>query len=351
MKTVILYKSLIITILLLTSAILYNGIRKTIPGKSGDDPYRKYRIVFYNTENLFDINNDTLTNDDAFTPEGAMHWTRSRYKNKLNNLSKVFVAAGGWQPPDIIGLCEIENADVLKDLTVHTPVSKFSYRIVHRDSDDARGIDVALLYYPGTVKYINSGFYSLSKQGILTRDILYFKALLDTDTCHFFVNHWPSRSAGQLETEPARVAAAKLLRLLADSILIRNQDARIVIMGDFNDEPEDISLSQILGAHTRFEAAVPSELYNLSSLPPGNKTGTIKYQGQWSVFDQMIVSGALLSPSNKLKTSSYKFKIFDRDFLLTEDEQYSGKMPFRTYYGYRYQEGFSDHLPVYLDLE
>lgn len=351
MKTIILYKSLIITILLLSSAILFNGIRKTIPEKSDDAPDRKYRIVFYNTENLFDINNDSLTNDDAFTPEGDMHWTRARYKIKLNNLSKVIVATGGWQPPDIIGLCEIENAAVLKDLTLNTPVSKFNYRIVHKDSDDARGIDVALLFYPETVSYISSGFYSLTKQGILTRDILYFKALLDTDTCHFFVNHWPSRSAGQLETEPSRVAAAKLLRSLADSILIRRKDARIVIMGDFNDEPRDISLSQTLDAHTGYEAAVVSELYNLSSFPSGNKTGTIKYQGQWSVFDQMIVSGVFLNPSDRLKTSSGKFMIFDDDFLLKEDEQYTGKMPFRTYYGYRYQGGFSDHLPVYLDLE
>lgn len=351
MKTVILYKSLIITILLLTSAILFNGIRKNSPQKSADAPDRKYRIVFYNTENLFDINNDSLTNDDAFTPGGDMHWTRTRYKIKLNNLSKVIVAAGGWQPVDIIGLCEVENAAVLKELTFNTPVSKFNYRIVHQDSDDTRGIDVALLYNPETVKYVNSGFYSLSEQGILTRDILYFKALLNTDTCHFFVNHWPSRSAGQLETEPSRIAAAKLLRSLADSILIRNQDARIVIMGDFNDEPKDISLSQTLGAHTGYKEAVTGELYNLSSFTPGNKRGTIKYQGQWSVFDQICVSGTLLIQLNGLKTSANKFRIYDEDFLLTEDEQYTGRMPFRTYYGYRYQGGFSDHLPVYLDLE
>ncbi|MBN2480566.1 MAG: endonuclease [Bacteroidales bacterium] len=343
---------LVPVLILLTGAILFSGIRNHVRERRTGDLNRSYRIVFYNVENLFDIDDDSLTNDDEFTPGGGLHWTRTRYKNKLQSLSKVIVALGGWQPPDIIGLCEVENGSVLHDLCTNTPLSRFNYSIVHKDSDDARGIDVALLYNSETVRYIGSSFFSLTRQGILTRDILYFKALLKTDTCHFFVNHWPSRSAGQLESERLRVAAANLLRSLVDSVFNSgNLDSKVIIMGDFNDEPADISLSKMLRAHTVYEIAEPVELYNLASFPYKNETGTIKYQGQWSVFDQFIVSGNLLIQGKGNKTGPDQFRIFDEDFLLTGDEQYNGSMPYRTYYGYRYQGGFSDHLPVYLDLQ
>ena len=149
-----------------------------------------------------------------------MHWTYKRYLVKLRNTYKVIVAAGAWPPPDIIGLCEVENRKVLEDLISETPLDQYSYRIIHKNSPDRRGIDVALLYNSRRVEYLKSRFYSVTKPGLLTRDILYFKALLGTDTCHFLVNHWPSRSEGQLETEPDRFAAAKLLKLITDSFYL-----------------------------------------------------------------------------------------------------------------------------------
>ncbi|MBN1159119.1 MAG: endonuclease [Bacteroidales bacterium] len=338
-------------LILLAGAVLCSGIMNHIRENRTDNSERNYRIVFYNTENLFDIEDDSLTNDEEFTPGGALHWTRKRYEKKLVNLARVIVAVGGWQPPDIISLCEVENEAVLNDLCTGTPLSRFNYGYVHKNSDDIRGIDVALLYNKETVKYIGSNFFSLTRQGILTRDILYFKALLKTDTCHFFVNHWPSRSAGQLESEPARIAATTLLRALVDSIFKGNLNSKIVILGDFNDEPADPSLLKTLRAHNGCEFPEPDQLYNMSSSQNTNKTGTIKYQGQWSVFDQIVVSGNLLRQGNEFITHPDQFRIFNEDFLLTEDEQYNGRMPYRTYYGYRYQGGFSDHLPVYIDLK
>jgi predicted extracellular nuclease len=310
-----------------------------------------YRIMFYNTENLFDTFDDTLTADDDFTPSGKMHWTYKRYSAKLKNTYKVIVAAGTWQPPDIIGLCEVENRRTLEDITGNTPLAKYSYRIIHKNSADRRGIDVALLYNPQTVHYLSSKTFRIKKQGLLTRDILYFKALLDRDTCHFLINHWPSRSEGQLETEPDRFEAAKLLKHLTDSLFTAHRKAKIVIMGDFNDEPSDESLAGQLQAETDLLRPQHDRLYNLTAAPTsGAARGTLKYQGQWNIFDQIIVSGNLLLAKNGLTLGKEGFKIFREPFLLIEDKRYDGFKPKRTYTGYTYQGGFSDHLPVYLDL-
>jgi predicted extracellular nuclease len=311
-----------------------------------------YRILFYNTENFFDIFDDSLTADEDFTPAGIMHWTQSRYNTKLKNIYKVIVAAGGWQPPDILGLCEVENKFVLFDLIKNTPLSKFAYRIIHHNSSDRRGIDVALLYNPETVRYVNSKYFKIIKPGLFTREILYFKAILNTDTCHFLVNHWPSRSAGQPETEIERMAAARKLRTITDSLLAYDASAKILIMGDFNDEPEDKSLVEGLIALTDLKNVNPSLLYNLSVAPSKGKIrGTLKYQGKWNLFDQVIVSGNFLLNSKGLSIDLNDYHIYDASFLLTEDNQYTGYKPYRTYYGIRYQGGFSDHLPVYVDLK
>jgi endonuclease/exonuclease/phosphatase family metal-dependent hydrolase len=306
--------------------------------------------MFYNVENFFDIHDDSLTADEEFTPSGNMHWTRKRYTTKLKNLYKVVIAAGGWQPPDIIGFCEIESRQVLQDLVGNTPLAKYQYRIVHENSPDKRGIDVALIYNNQTVRYISGDYLRINKPGLFTRDILYLKVLLGKDTCHFFVNHWPSRSAGQLETEPDRFAAARLLKRVTDSVFSKQPSAKVIIMGDFNDEPSDESLVNYLNAHTG-RNHLQARLDNLTVAPStGAVRGTLKYQGEWNLFDQIIVSGSLLSDNETLKIKPEGYRIFDDSFLLTIDEQYNGYKPYRTYNGYTYQGGFSDHLPVYLDL-
>ncbi len=205
--------------------------------------------MFYNVENFFDTRDDPRTEDNEFTPGGVMHWTQNRYDVKLRNISKVVIAAGGWKPVDIIGMCEIENRKVLQDLISNTSLVKYPYRIIHKDSPDRRGIDVALIYNTATVTCLGSRYFSLSQDGLVTRDILYARFLLGRDTCNLFVNHWPSRSAGQLETERDRFAAARLLKHLTDSVFHGRPKTKIVIMGDFNDEAEDESLSVVLKVH------------------------------------------------------------------------------------------------------
>jgi hypothetical protein len=318
---------------------------------SGEKKNQPYRIMFYNTENFFDIFDDTLTADEDFTPSGSLHWTYKRYNTKLRNIYKVIVAVGIWQPPDIVGLCEIETRKVLEDIINSTPLVRYTYRIIHENSADRRGIDAALIYNRERVRFLYSRTFTIRKPGLFTRDILYFKAILGTDTCHFLVNHWPSRSEGQLETEGNRFAAASLLKHITDSLLYLQASAKILIMGDFNDEPSDESLIEKLRAETDLNNPHQSGLYNITVTPvTGTVKGSLKYQGRWNVFDQMIVSGSMLTARKGLTVSNYYCRIFMEPYLLTEDNNYEGYKPYRTYNGFNYQGGFSDHLPVYVDL-
>ncbi|HEX2396406.1 MAG TPA: endonuclease [Bacteroidales bacterium] len=309
-----------------------------------------FKIMFYNVENLFDTRDDSLTDDDNFTPAGALHWTKGRLSDKLNKISKVILAAGEWQPPAIIGMCEIENRQVLNELVFNTPLSKFSYKIIHGDSPDERGIDVALIHDSKRVRISHFSLIRVSGNGLLTRDILYARSIIQSDTFHVFINHWPSRSSGQLETEEYRMTAAKVLRYAVDSVLTKSPLAKIIIMGDFNDDPENESLVKGLRSQTvqgDYEAGI---LYNLSSSPKGSVNGTLKYLGNWNLFDQMIVSGSLLNNPGGWHINPDCYKIFYNSFMLETDEMYNGVKPFRTYNGYRYKGGFSDHLPVLIEL-
>jgi endonuclease/exonuclease/phosphatase family metal-dependent hydrolase len=313
-------------------------------------PAKRYRVLFCNAENFFDTHNDSLTADEEFTPQGRLHWTYQRYLDKQNMVYKTIVAAGEWQPPDIIGMCEVENRGVLSDLLAHTPLAKYPYRIVHANSPDRRGIDVAMLYNSTSVRVISNKYIRIRKKGLRTRDILYCRMLLADDTLHVLVNHWPSRSAGRLETESDRQAAATTLRRVTDSLFAMNKMARILIMGDFNDEPQDNSLTLQLFCITDLRSPKPGSLYNLSTPPlTGDYRGTVKYRGQWSIFDQIIVSGELLKRKG-VHVLPDGYRIFGAPFLLYPDHQYNGMKPNRTYNGIKYAGGFSDHLPVYIDL-
>lgn len=311
------------------------------------------RMMFYNVENLFDTEDDPDKNDDDFLPDGPMHWTTGRYRQKLNNLYKVIVAVGGWQPPEIIGLCEIENRKVLEDITQNTPLSKYEYQIIHYDSPDERGIDVAMLYRKGKFQVMYDEVVHITfinDPNTKTRDVLYVKGIaLKKDTLHIFINHWPSRRGGQHSTEKYRTQAARILRKKVDSIWQHNANANIILTGDFNDDPHDKSLTEMLKAMQPDAPYLPENLYNLTTIDTKNTTGTLKYKGNWNTFDQFIVSGNLLTHSH-LHLSPGDFHIFTPDFLLVKDEKYAGHKPFRTYLGYRYSGGFSDHLPVYIDI-
>jgi predicted extracellular nuclease len=311
--------------------------------------------MFYNVENLFDTKNDSLKNDDEFLPEGARFWIYNRYQEKLQNISRVITAIGGWSPPDIIGLCEIENREVLDDLCSKSSLSRLKYKIIHKESPDFRGIDVALLYQPKVFKPITYSAIKVSNHNnsLVTRDILYVKgATKNSDTLHVFINHWPSRSGGQLESEPNRIQAAKILRLQVDSIFNLNASSKIVIMGDFNDYPENTSISLTLKANRSYDKIEANQLYNLSAYLQENVNyGSHKYDGEWGILDQIIVSGALLGSKDGLSTSIENAHIFYADFLLEDDSNYSGKQNFRTYVGFKYHGGFSDHLPIFIDID
>ena len=312
------------------------------------------RILFYNVENLFHPLNDSLTDDDEFTPDAIRHWSYYRYRQKLIKIYKTFAAAGGWQGFDLIGLCEIENRQVLSDLVTNTPLVKQNYRFIHKDSGDSRGIDVALLYREKNFIPVDVKFYRvLSTDDSLfrTRDILYTKGIISTDTLHVFVNHWPSRWQGVIKTQVYRNIAAKVLREAVDSIIETTPDAKVIIMGDFNDEPGDASLSRILQAKTEIDSVIDNDLCNLSGLAMSDKEiGTYKYKGLWENIDQFIVSAKLLNTENGWYTGKDDINIFCPEFLLENEKDVPGKKPFRTYSGFRYVEGFSDHLPICLTL-
>ncbi len=310
--------------------------------------------MFYNVENFFDWFDDPLTNDDEFTPGGHMHWTHKRFRVKLNSICKVIVAAGEWTPPEIVSLAEVENRYVLDQLVSETPLLKYHYKIVHRDSPDPRGIDVALIYRSDRLQKITEKFFSVvypDDDVSGTRDILYCSFKVNAkDTIHVFVNHWPSRSGGQLSSEEKRLYAASLLKFKTDSLFSQNKNAKMIILGDFNDQPYNKSLKEILEARSVEDIPVSAALYNLSfCLSENNSCGTHKYMGNWTVFDQVIISGALLGRDGTY-LSPDGYQIFNPPFLLEPDDKYLGSKPFRTYSGYKYHGGFSDHLPVYADI-
>ncbi|MFO8235277.1 MAG: endonuclease [Bacteroidales bacterium] len=314
---------------------------------------RELRLMFYNVENAFDTINDPEKNDKEFLPNAIRNWNSFRYFQKIKKIYKVIVAAGGWKPPELIGLCEVENANVLRDLANKTPLSKYQYQFVHKNSPDQRGIDVALLYNPEKFKLLATKYVhpELPEQYRSTRYILYAKGTSQSDTLHIFVNHWPSKWGGEKSTEPKRIVAAKTLRRLTDSIFKTNKKAKIIITGDFNDKPENKSITDYLKTLEINGNIKVNRLYNLSTRWTKASKGTYKYQAHWSVLDQFMVSGSLLVQNEKLSTTSADAHIFKFSSLLEKDKKHMGVKPFRTFSGYRYIGGYSDHLPILLDLK
>lgn len=319
-------------------------------GFSQETGSETYRFMFYNVENLFDVSDDTLTNDNEFLPGGLMRWNKTRYDKKINSLYKTIIAAGEWNPPVIAAFYEVENRDVLQDLVYGTYLSKFKYGIVHEDSPDPRGIDVCLIYrkdYVGIIKYkywIPSG---IAKNDFTTRSILYCKIVLTADTLHLIVNHWPSRRGGVLAGEDLRMKIANMIRVKVDSIINSTPvGARIIISGDFNCTPDDQEIAALISLNGKGESLV-----NLSDSISDAGFGTYRYMGTWEMLDQILISQKLLSGTHGTYTNSSQLMIFKPDFLLRKDPSYPGFSPFSTYRGFRYQGGYSDHLPVLLDLK
>ena len=308
-------------------------------------------IVFYNVENLFDTKNDPTKNDDEFTPTGEKKWTEDRYETKLERIEDALDEFE--MPPLLIGLVEIENRDVLDDLVKEGDLNDVDYGIAHYDSPDKRGIDCALLYDKNAFSVIESTKIAVTleySRNFATRDILYVVGELEDESImHVFVNHWPSRREGKNESEHKRIAAAQILREKVDEILGDDPASNILILGDFNDHPDDKSLEVVLRAkESGYDQ--DGDLINLLYDDNARGKGTAVYRDKWAVLDQIIVSQSFYDGSAGIKIEGSDAGIIRRDKLLFKRRDGFEK-PNPTYGGRRYYGGHSDHLPVYIILE
>jgi predicted extracellular nuclease len=316
--------------------------------------YKPIVISFYNLENLFDTVDNTLINDEEFLPSGPRNYNGTIYFDKLNKLATVISQIGtevNADGPALLGVAEVENDTVLNDLIRHKLIEKRKYKIVHYDSKDARGIDVGLLYNPKyfTVEASDKLYVQLpggSKDAYYTRDILWVKGKLDGETIHVYVNHWPSRSGGEKRSAPGRNAAAQVCKHHIDSIAKIEPNAKIVIMGDLNDDPINESVAEILGAKPKSDEVTKGGLYNPWTELYKKGTGTLAYQDAWGLFDQIIISYPWLN-KNQAGLFFYQQHIFFREYLVENQGRYKG-YPMRTWDGNTYRGGYSDHFPTYL---
>jgi hypothetical protein len=328
------------------------GPAETLP-EAGN--YQIRTLAFYNVENLFDTADDTLVADSERTPEGSYRWTGDRYNKKLRDISEIVSAIGRLEAkrsPDLIGLCEIENRGVLNDLLAQDALRHTNYGIIHYDSPDRRGIDVALLYNKEVFLPLESQSRRLllsDPQGFrkYTRDQLVVYGYLDAEPIFLSVNHWPSRSGGQRKSETYRRQAAALQRSILDSILRLIPDARYISMGDFNDDPTDISIKYGMGTAPVSDSIASGTFFNPMEALFANGNGSLAYRDQWNLFDQILLNGNWFENDKGFRF--WKARIYRPDKLVTKAGPYSG-YPFRTYAGGQYTGGYSDHFPVYLLL-
>ena len=327
------------------------------------------RVAFWNMENFFDPFVDSTRAYNAFTEDGMQHWTKSRFYKKRNNMYKAILAMSENRPLGILGMCEVENEYVLRSLFEQTPLKKHNYRWILIEGPDKRGIDPAIVYSLDHFQLVESKvfpYYNPEDTSYHSRDILYAKFVAKAkvpepvegptqyaDTLHVFVNHWPSRYSGELETVGSRSCSASILRSKVDSIVAAAPEGyhpKVIMMGDLNDCPTDPSVYDVLRARH------PSEmeegcLVNLFGKNNGlGFEGTLKHQTDWQIFDQIIVTESVMDDREGLYYQEGSARIFHADFMLEDDDTYHEKKLFRTYIGPRYFGGFSDHLPVYIDL-
>lgn len=309
-------------------------------------------IFFYNVENLFDVHDNPKTKDSEFLPTSLKQWDLKKYYKKLNDLAKVMVALTGY-PSIIYGLAEVENRKVVEDLFKNPAFGKTRFEIVHRNSPDPRGIDVAMAYNP---EYFEISEYHyipvvFDNKDIKTRDILYVQGFLyGSDRIHLFINHWPSRRNGERETEFKRLEAAGKLREEIDRISAWDPKGKILIMGDFNDTPDSKSLNEILKAGHDFYFH-QNDFYNLHSrFHKEKRYGSVVHDNKWYMLDQILVSASWINRKSGIGIKGNKGKILRKEWMLYVNDKNQAK-PNKTYGGTRYYGGYSDHLPVYVNLK
>lgn len=314
------------------------------------------KVVFYNLENFFDTVDDPKTQDDEFTPRGAKQWTAERYAQKRANIECVLadIAATDGEFPTVIGLAEVENRGVVEDLAATRRLAPAGYEIVHFDSPDERGIDVAFLYRPDRFRFEGCRPVRVripQLPHLRTRDLLTMWGTIEGEPFYFVVSHWPSRLGGQQASEFKRVAVGEQLRRMADSVAAASPETRIVVMGDFNDDPVDISIVEGLGACLSREELAEEQglLFNPFAALFRTGAGTLVYNHAWNLFDNIVVSANLSDRLMQDPETGCYGHVFAPGYLLEADGPYRGT-PLRTYVGNRYMGGYSDHLPVYIRI-
>lgn len=309
-------------------------------------------IGFWNVENLYDTLNDQWKNDEEFTPGGTNAWNGERYWVKIDRLAEVIAQMATDVTPDglaILGLCEIENKSVVQDLVKSPRLKNRNYQIVHIEGPDARGVDPSFIYNPRYFKVVNAVSYHVTLKtdtSHKTRDILVVSGLFNGEPLSVLVNHWPSRRGGELASRPNRNEAARVARHIADSITGANPQAKVVIMGDLNDDPVNVCVKEVIKTYADIKKAKEDYYFNPMEKPYLDGIGTLAWQDSWNLFDQILLSKACV-PGDFSTWQYYNVRIFNKPFLKSDFGNFKG-YPFRTYSGGSYTGGYSDHFPVFI---
>lgn len=320
---------------------------------------KPYKVVFYNLENLFDTINSPGVRDAEYTPKGAKEWTSARYLKKIESVERVFsdIVAVDEIYPVVIGVCEVENLSVIEDIVATEKLSPADYTIIHYDSPDERGIDVAFIYRPDQFKIEGSSPVRIIIPDIpdfKTRDILTMWGTIDDEQFYFMVAHWPSRYGGQSKSEPLRIAVGEQMRSVVDSVSKATPGIKIVAMGDFNDDPSDKSIFEAFGAKGKIRDVKSGDLFNPFYEMHRVGLGTLAFARAWNLFDVITVSESLIHGEGLLlereESSEFYGNIFKQPYMIQQEGEYKG-YPLRTYVGNRFMGGFSDHLPVYIYID
>ena len=317
---------------------------------------KPYMVAFWNFENLFDIYDDPETHDEEFTPDGVKKWNAIKYQKKLSNMERVVfdMAAINRDYPVVLGVSEIENRSVLEDFIAQPKIKGANYRICHYDSPDARGVDVAFLYRADVFKLEGSDNIKLvvdELPNFRTRDLVVMWGTIEGEPFYFLVSHWPSRLGGKEASQFKRDACAKQIREIKDSLLKANPATKVIVMGDFNDDATDASLVKVMGAKGKVKDLVEGDFFNpyVQMLRAG--LGTLAYQDAWNLFDNICVTENLVNAKagelKLIKGKQFYGNIFTRPYMLQQEGQYKG-YPLRTFVTNNFQDGFSDHFPVYI---
>lgn len=316
-------------------------------------------IVFYNVENLYDNERDSKIWDSDWTPEGKNNWTKEKYEDKISKIARVISEIGQditGTTPDIIALAEVENRRVLEDLINQNSLIESDYGIVHYDGRDRRGIDVALLYKKSVFTPTFHKTYPLTLHNLddpdkeyYSRDQLLVGGIFTGEKIYFIVNHWPSRFGGEKHSRPNRIKAAGLTRKISDSILNENPKSKIIILGDFNDNPTDFSIKKILRTQNQKKNLTADEFYNPFGTMAKKGIGTLAYRDSWALFDQIFISREFVSDERYTSYQFYKAGIFNKNYLQIQRGKHKG-YPYRSFFNGFYTGGYSDHFPVFVFL-